>query len=82
MLEEPTSVRNRVIHSRGMVALNRANTMLEEPTSVRNRVIHSRGTGSRKSQVAGVVSAHQPTITKAGTVDADPISHLSKKTAT
>ena len=70
-----------------MVALNRASMMLEELTSVRNRVIHSkvihsRGTGSRKSQVAGVVSAHQPTITKACTVDADPISHLSKKTAT
>ena len=70
-----------------MVALNRASMMLEELTSVRNRVthskvIHNRGTGSRKSRVAGVVSAHQPTITKAGTVDADPISHLSKKTAT
>ena len=65
-----------------MAAHNRANTMLAEPTSVLNSVIHSKGTRSRKSQVVGVVSAHQPTITKAGTVDADPISHLSKKTAT
>ena len=76
-----------VIRNKAMEVLGSHSTTPVAPTSDHSKDILNRAIlstlvmGRRRSQADGAVSAHQPTITKVGTVDAGPISHLSKQAA-